>query len=195
VSISWVKAMTDSREQARKPTLADVARQAGVSDMTVSRVINGGEAVSEARREAVRRAAADLGYIPNRAAQALALARAEAIPGASPQAFGLNAIDGPKQDALIALRLGSALFRTFATSKFSTTEVLKAELDREGLDGESAIRLLLRYALIMHTREASLFLTAQGSHLRHKTTVAILASAAIMDLFSPREVSALNSRP
>jgi DNA-binding LacI/PurR family transcriptional regulator len=51
--------------------MADVARQAGVSAQTVSRVANGYEGVVEDTRNAVLRAMSDLGYRPNSAARAL----------------------------------------------------------------------------------------------------------------------------
>lgn len=53
-------------------TLYDVARHAGVSYQTVSRVINQGEHVSARTREKVLAAMAELHYIPNRGAQQLA---------------------------------------------------------------------------------------------------------------------------
>ncbi len=56
-------------------TVADVARQAGVSAMTVSRVTNGEPGVAQATREKVGEAIAALGYVPNPAARSLAGAR------------------------------------------------------------------------------------------------------------------------
>ena len=53
-------------------TLYDVARAAGVSYQTVSRVINDAEHVSARTREKVQRAMAELHYVPNRGAQQLA---------------------------------------------------------------------------------------------------------------------------
>ncbi|AGH50146.1 MULTISPECIES: LacI family DNA-binding transcriptional regulator [Sphingomonadales] len=61
-----------SRRQGGAPTIADVAREAGVSPMTVSRVINGEKNVREATREAVNAAIAALNYAPNPAARSLA---------------------------------------------------------------------------------------------------------------------------
>lgn len=52
-------------------TVIDVAARAGVSAMTVSRVINGRSGVSPATREAVERAIAELSYVPNVAARSL----------------------------------------------------------------------------------------------------------------------------
>lgn len=53
-------------------TIEDVARAAGVSAMTVSRVINGGKNVREATRLKVREAVDRLHYAPNSAARSLA---------------------------------------------------------------------------------------------------------------------------
>lgn len=52
--------------------MADVARVAGVSLMTVSRVVNGGIKVAEATRTKVEKAIAAVGYVPNLAARSLA---------------------------------------------------------------------------------------------------------------------------
>ncbi|MBS0253887.1 MAG: LacI family DNA-binding transcriptional regulator [Proteobacteria bacterium] len=58
-----------------KPTINDVARLAGVSKKTVSRVINRSALLNEATREKVEAVIADLGYVPNPQARALALRR------------------------------------------------------------------------------------------------------------------------
>jgi LacI family transcriptional regulator, galactose operon repressor len=52
-------------------TIKDVARHAGVSAMTVSRVINGGTSVSPDTRARVEVAIAQLGYVPSRLARGL----------------------------------------------------------------------------------------------------------------------------
>jgi DNA-binding LacI/PurR family transcriptional regulator len=63
-----------ARQRSRPPATSiwDVARAAGVSHQTVSRVINGNHRVSDATRARVQQAIAELGFRPNRAAQALA---------------------------------------------------------------------------------------------------------------------------
>lgn len=60
------------RSRASGPTVTDVARAAGVSAMTVSRVVNYEPNVSDETREKVIKAVAELGYVPNTAARALA---------------------------------------------------------------------------------------------------------------------------
>lgn len=61
------------------PTLDDVARAAGVSRATASRVINGVVPVSPPAAEAVRNAVESLGYRPNVAARALVTRRVGAV--------------------------------------------------------------------------------------------------------------------
>ena len=65
------------------PTIRDVAERAGVSTATVSYVLNNSRPVSEATRQRVLQAAAELGYRPNVLAQSLQ-ARASRILGYAP---------------------------------------------------------------------------------------------------------------
>lgn len=62
----------EARRPARAITIHDVARHAGVSRMTVSRVINGEKSVKPATRSIVDAAIRELGYAPNPAARTLA---------------------------------------------------------------------------------------------------------------------------
>ncbi len=61
------------------PTLRDVARQAGVSPMTVSRVVNDSGPVSPALRSRVEQALAETGYVPNIVARNLRARRTDTI--------------------------------------------------------------------------------------------------------------------
>ena len=65
------------RPRAARPTglaitLADVAREGGVSEITVSRVIRNKGAISDETRERVEAAIRKVGYVPNRLAGSLA---------------------------------------------------------------------------------------------------------------------------
>ena len=60
---------------AKTPTINDVARLAGVSKKTVSRVINRSALLSDDTRTRVETVIAELGYVPNPQARALALRR------------------------------------------------------------------------------------------------------------------------
>jgi len=61
------------------PTLLDVARRAGVSPMTVSRVVNGSGEVSPRLRTRVEQALAETGYMPNTLARSLRARRTDTI--------------------------------------------------------------------------------------------------------------------
>jgi DNA-binding LacI/PurR family transcriptional regulator len=61
--------------RGRSPVLADVARLAGVSSQTVSRVVNGAAHISPQTRGRVEQAIERLGYRPNAAARALVRGR------------------------------------------------------------------------------------------------------------------------
>lgn len=60
-------------EDKKRPTINDVARLAGVSKKTVSRVINASPAVSEDTRNRVSKVMAELSYAPDPTARGLAL--------------------------------------------------------------------------------------------------------------------------
>jgi LacI family transcriptional regulator len=70
-----------------KPTINDVARLAGVSKKTVSRVINDSPLLNAATRAKVEQVIAEIGYVPDPQARALALKRnAPAGEAPAPQA-------------------------------------------------------------------------------------------------------------
>ena len=63
----------------RSATLEEVARVAGVSRATVSRVVNGNPKVGVETKREVERAIARLGYVPNPAARSLVTRRSQSI--------------------------------------------------------------------------------------------------------------------
>ncbi|MEV0775349.1 LacI family DNA-binding transcriptional regulator [Streptomyces sp. NPDC050428] len=71
--------MTEDSRASGAPTLEDVAKAAGVSRATVSRVINGVRNVDPVIQAAVRDAVAVTGYTPNRAARSLVTRKADSI--------------------------------------------------------------------------------------------------------------------
>lgn len=74
-----------NKKHGKKPllraavTLKHVAERAGVAPITVSRVVNTPEAVSETLRARVLQAVDELGYVPNRMAGALASAESRVV--------------------------------------------------------------------------------------------------------------------
>ncbi|WP_320065103.1 LacI family DNA-binding transcriptional regulator [Micromonospora sp. RTGN7] len=63
----------------KRPTIADVARRAGVSKGAVSYALNGQPGVSEATRQRILAIAAEIGFSPSSAARALSGATAKAV--------------------------------------------------------------------------------------------------------------------
>lgn len=80
-----------SMKSKQRPTLRDVAREAGVSYQTVSRVINDDFHVSPSTRSRVLKTIDMLGYRPNRAAQILQTERSNTIEVVMPY-FGFNRV-------------------------------------------------------------------------------------------------------
>lgn len=68
-----------SKSRTPRPTIYDVAREAGVSKSLVSLVLNDSELVSDVKRDAVRAAIEKLGYRRSRAAASLARARTHTV--------------------------------------------------------------------------------------------------------------------
>ena len=64
---------------ANPPTILDIAREAGVSPSTVSRVLNGTTPVADDKRDAVNAAVKKLRYRPNASAQGLVWGRTRAV--------------------------------------------------------------------------------------------------------------------
>ncbi|KUN23085.1 LacI family transcriptional regulator [Streptomyces corchorusii] len=71
--------MSNTGGRRRPPTIHDVAREAGVSRGTVSRVLNGGHYVSPAAQEAVNAAIRRTGYVVNRHARSLITGRSDSV--------------------------------------------------------------------------------------------------------------------
>ncbi len=115
--------MTDAPAPPRAPVMADVARVAGVSHQTVSRVVNGASNIRPETRERVQRAIEKLGYRPNTVARALVSGRSDTIGiiGTEAQLFGPNSIHRTVEEAARAAGL-------FASS-VSLPEVTTAALD------------------------------------------------------------------
>ncbi|MFM9371805.1 LacI family DNA-binding transcriptional regulator [Streptomyces sp. Da 82-17] len=64
---------------ARRPTIKDIARRAGVSESAVSFALNGRPGVSQGTRDRIHRVAEELGWQPNSAARALSGERAGCV--------------------------------------------------------------------------------------------------------------------
>ncbi|PWJ18019.1 LacI family DNA-binding transcriptional regulator [Jannaschia seohaensis] len=101
----------------KTPTLADVARRAGVSTATVSRCLNAPERVQRETRERIEAAVAEIGYSPNFGARALAAKRTDTIGAIVPTlensvfARGLQAFQTGLVAQGMTLLLASSAYR------------------------------------------------------------------------------------
>jgi LacI family transcriptional regulator len=123
-----------SRRSRGSVTIQDVARAAGVSAMTVSRVVNGEKNVRESTREAVLDAVQRLNYSPNTAARSLAAGEATHIgllysnPSAAYLSqFLVGALEGARRTGshllIEACEGESAEEQAEATRRFALTNV------------------------------------------------------------------------
>ena len=155
---------TDSRPvaRARRPTLDDVARSAGVSYQTVSRVVNDHPSVAAATRERVLRVIKELGYRPNRTARSLATRRSNTvgIVGFDTRYFGpaqvLVNIEAVLKREGYGLAFTSIDDATFAAVRRASSEMSNHDLDGiilmaslAGLDVEAIARVFGDTPLVM----------------------------------------------
>ncbi|HEY1529941.1 MAG TPA: LacI family DNA-binding transcriptional regulator [Galbitalea sp.] len=111
----------------RAPNIRDVAREAGVSYQTVSRVLNDSPSIRPSTRDEVLRAIDELGYRPNPAARALVTSRSGIIGVLSSQ----SALYGPTT-SIQAIEVAARA----AGYRLSVTSISPSEPDsiRSGLD-------------------------------------------------------------
>ncbi len=125
----------------RRPVMADVARLAGVSHQTVSRVINGSANIRPSTRERVQRAIADLGYHPNTAARALVTRRSKIIGiiGSNTALYGPASIQFSIQDAART----AGYFTSLVTLAAVTHDELRGALDYLSRQSVEAIVMIV----------------------------------------------------
>ncbi len=114
-------------DKGRAPNIRDVAREAGVSYQTVSRVLNDSTAIRPGTRDRVLHAIGELGYRPNPAARALVTSRSKTIGVLSSQ----SALYGPTT-SIQAIEVAARV----AGYRLSVTSITTSEYDsiRAGLD-------------------------------------------------------------
>ena len=135
-----------------RPNIYDVARRAGVSHMTVSRVLNGHPNIRDATRERVTTAISALGYQPSATARALATRRAMRLGALidNPVEYGPNSM----------LRSFEAAARNAGYSVGSYTSTQDAE---QSVDAaiESLVSQDVEGLCVIAPRESSLQTLAQ----------------------------------
>ncbi|MCU1546430.1 MAG: LacI family transcriptional regulator [Homoserinimonas sp.] len=119
--------MSTEPEKLRAPNIRDVARLAGVSYQTVSRVLNNSESIKPSTRQRVLEVIDEVGYRPNQAARALVTSRTRTIGVLS----GLTSHYGPTT-AVHAIELAAreAGYRLSISNTESDYESIRAGLDQ-----------------------------------------------------------------
>lgn len=84
---------TATTDDARAPTMADVARRAGVSKMTVSRALRDGGVVSKSTRAKILQATEELGYVLDQSAGSLSSKRTGFVAAIVPSINNSNFSD------------------------------------------------------------------------------------------------------
>ena len=120
----------------RRVVATDVARVAGVSQKTVSRVVNGDPHVSDKVRERINSAIVALGYRPNRAARHLVLGRNHTIGVLSVGStdFGPSSLMIFAEQAIRRAGYTMSVINTFEDEPETITSSLRALVD-QGVDG------------------------------------------------------------
>jgi DNA-binding LacI/PurR family transcriptional regulator len=171
--------------------MADVARLASVSTMTVSRVLNGHPSVTPATRRSVERAIERLGYRPNTAARALVTGRSATIGVVSVE----TAHYGPASTlfGIEAAARASGLFVSFVAVREVTEAQMRAAIDHLGATNVDGIVVVapIRAArdAISRVRVDLPIVVLQGVSTDNVATVAIdqaegsrLATRHLLDL-------------
>lgn len=125
---------------APKPVMADVARLAGVSHQTVSRVINGSSSIRPTTKARVEQAIEELGYRPNTAARALVTRRSGIIGiiGTSSALYGPSSVQRSVEEAARA----AGYFTSMVPLPEVTPEALRDALDHLGRQSVEAIVMI-----------------------------------------------------
>lgn len=109
----------------------DVARRAGVSHQTVSRVLNAHPNVREGTRVRVRTAIEELGYRPNRAARTLVTGRDRVLGIVAPRStlFGPVSLLAAFEEQAVGAGFGVSVVRVREIDGGSVREAVQRHLD------------------------------------------------------------------
>ncbi len=122
-------------EKVRAPNIRDVAKVAGVSYQTVSRVLNDSPSIRPETLQRVRDAISELGYRPNQAARALVTSRSRTIGVLSAQtvhygpATAINAIETAAREAGYRLSITNISSTEYASIKSAVDYLMSQSVE------------------------------------------------------------------
>ncbi len=150
------------QEQGKAVTIIDVARRAGVSPGTVSRVINGANAPDDTRQRVVA-AVSDLGYVPNHAARSLKRRATEQVALVVPDVANPVYVQMAAGVQRAVTERGYQLLLMSRQAGSAAEPDLMRGLHRRQLDGMILVSLRPGPALLQQIREAAGRLCLIGS--------------------------------
>ncbi|MFD7977997.1 LacI family DNA-binding transcriptional regulator [Streptomyces sp. NPDC059071] len=163
-----------------RPTIADIAREAGVSKGAVSFALNGRPGVSEATRERILRVAERMNWRPHSAARALGGARAGAVGlvlARPARTIGLEPFFGQLLSGLQAAlsARGTALQLLVVEDTAAETEVYRRWTSEHRVDGFVLVDLQVRDPRIPVLEELGVPAVVLGGPGRHGRLPAVWA--------------------
>lgn len=156
------------------PTLADVAKRAGVSKSTASRALSGQGSVSSTTQERVSFAAEELGFVASSAARSLATGRSRNIAVVTPfinRWFYSEVIDGI-ESALIGAGYDLTLYRLTDNSE-QRKQLFDYFLARKGVDAVIALTLFISDDEVRRLRKLGKPVVGVGGLIPHVPTLSI----------------------
>jgi LacI family transcriptional regulator len=176
--------------QQQPPTIYDVARAAGVSIASVSRVLNGHRNPRQETRDRVLQAVAELGFVPDGAARALS-ARLKEVVGVVfrrvPWVESHEGADGAVMEEDESLQFTDVINRGIeVAAQRRGYNLLVGSVDVDGHDAHRRVMLMARKCdgLILHDRVLEPGRLAQLSRQVPVVTLAGVATAAAANVRS-----------
>ncbi|MDR1505748.1 MAG: LacI family transcriptional regulator [Treponema sp.] len=145
-------------------SIKDIAKRAGMSPATVSRVVNGKKHVSSAKRERILEIVKETGYVPNKAARSMVLRRSFTVGIVIPDTFNMFQ---RQLFSIIERYLESFGYHTlFFFVKFDdqSEEMCLARLKAEKLDGVIMIHEIKNINFYNYMKEAELPVVTSTFH-------------------------------
>jgi LacI family transcriptional regulator len=171
--------MADTREMmSTPPTIYDVARVAGVSIASVSRVLNGRRNPREETRERVLQAVAELGFVPDGAARALSARLKEVVGVVIRRVRWVQSSEGSFAEQDESLMFTDVINRGIElAAQRQGFNLLLSSVDVDGHDHSGRLLALARKSdgLILHDRVLE---PSQLEHLSRRVPVVTLANVA-----------------